>query len=252
MPSINVEENFPDHRKTMQLEDELRREPETWLVRLWCYTCRHHPETGRLSGFSADAIEKVVRWRYGAGRLVAAMVKVGFLEPIPVSEGGGFAVHDWLHWARHLAIYSERGRKGAKARWSKKAREPSEDAQVMLKHSLSNSFAVPCSESELKTDNDSVLNSAKTPEELGGLWCFIAMSARALGSDERDGGAALYLGEMHRQGLSIEAMRLEILSKDRKRTEKLWDFEKRMLPKKGGKAKVSLFTGLDKFSGRAK
>jgi len=99
--------------------------------------------------------------------------------------------------------------------------------------------------SELKTDNDSVLNSAETPEQLGALWCFFAQSARALGSDERDGNAAMYFAELHRNGLAIEAMRLEIVSDKRKRTEKLWDFEKRMSPKPNGKP--SVFTGLAEF-----
>jgi hypothetical protein len=48
----------------------------------------HHGADGRLSGYTAKQIERIVGWKSAPGRFVAAMVEAGWLEPLRTEDGG--------------------------------------------------------------------------------------------------------------------------------------------------------------------
>ena len=78
------------------------------------------------------------------------------------------------------------------------------------------------------------------PATLAALW--LSCLARAPHRDELAQDVGASLGELVRQGVSPTAVRAEILDARRRRTEKLWDLEKRLLPT-GGTRNVATSTG---------
>ena len=79
MPYLNIDLDFPEHRKTKRLVLTLGRGSEALLIRLWCYIARHHAETGRLTDYSPEEIESLAGWVGKPGRMLEAMKASGFL-----------------------------------------------------------------------------------------------------------------------------------------------------------------------------
>lgn len=117
MPSINLDLNYFDHPKTKRLVGLLGRGADVLPVRLWCTCGKHYSDSGELTGLTAQEIESQVAWWGRPGQMVAAMLKVGFLEEID----GQFVVHDWTDHASHISAYREKARKMVQARRDKKA-----------------------------------------------------------------------------------------------------------------------------------
>lgn len=113
MPSLNLDLNYFDHPKTLRLVALLGIGSDVLPVKLWAYCGRYHAEHGRLKGLSALEIESIVRWWGRPGKMIEVFLKLGFLH----EEPDGFRVHDWREHEGHLAMYHERARKAAKARW---------------------------------------------------------------------------------------------------------------------------------------
>lgn len=140
MPSLNLDLDFFDHPKTRRLVGLLGRGSEVLLLRLWCYCGRYHFRDGRLAGYSPQEIESICAWWGQAGRAIEAFVRVGFLEAMP----DGYLVHDWDQWQGHFAVYHDRAKKAASARWNKPA-NASGMLEALHKHDSSNAPAVQCS-----------------------------------------------------------------------------------------------------------
>lgn len=138
MPSINLDLDYFTHPKTKRLVRLLGRGAEVIPIKIWCFCGRHHPETGILTETSGQEIEAMVGWWGRPGEAVAAMLEIGLLELVPSpgvppiqgqakDDDKSFKVHDWLEWSGHLKRYKELGKKGAKARWTKR-KEGKDDA----------------------------------------------------------------------------------------------------------------------------
>jgi hypothetical protein len=155
MPALNLDLNYFDHRKTVRLAGLLGRGSEVLPLVLWCYCGRHHAEDGRLTGYSPQEVETIVRWRGKGGDAVDALVRVGFLDPIPPEGGGGYQVHDWLDHARHFSMYQQRAKRAADARWDKEC----------YKHATSNA------KSDAKQSQCSAMqrNAKEPPNPQGGI-----------------------------------------------------------------------------------
>lgn len=141
MPSLNLDLDFFDHPKTRRLVGLLGRGSEVLLLRLWCYCGRYHFRDGRLAGYSPQEIESICAWWGQAGRAIEAFVRVGFLEAMP----DGYLVHDWDQWQGHFAVYHDRARKAATARWNKRGGDAQAMLEALHKHNSSNAPAVQCS-----------------------------------------------------------------------------------------------------------
>lgn len=162
MPSINLEVNYFEHRKTVRLVSSLGVGTDLLPIRLWTYAAKHHKADGRLAGYLPAEIEHIMGWRGEKGLAVEALVKVGFLDPLPE---GGYQVHDWLDHAGHLAIYSERAKAASAKRWSKKAKDCPPDASsipssIASRNASSNANAVQCNA------NTVCVASAEIPPDL--------------------------------------------------------------------------------------
>lgn len=126
MPSINLDCDYFDHPKTVQLVRLLGKGAEVLPIRLWCDCGKYHYEDGRLTGYSKQEIEQRVRWWGSPGKCAAALVATGFLD---VDSDGTFVVHNFINRCGHIAAFKERGRKGAKAKWDKaRGLDPPKDA----------------------------------------------------------------------------------------------------------------------------
>ncbi len=119
MPSLNLDLDYFDHPKTRRLVGLLGRGAEVLPIKLWSYCGKFHAEDGRLAGYSPQEIESIVGWWGKEGECIAVMLREGtrFLHPLP--DGDGFQAHDWLEHQGHFAMYRERARHAAAARWGK-------------------------------------------------------------------------------------------------------------------------------------
>jgi len=134
VPYLNVDLNFREHPKTKRLAGLLGPGSESLPLWLWLYVGRIHPGTGRLEGYEDAEIEAIVGWSGTAGDFVKAMKKVEWLEPL--KDRTGYKIPDWLEHQGHLVAFKKRGKKAAKARWSK----------ACLKHNSSNAQAMQTAE----------------------------------------------------------------------------------------------------------
>ena len=113
MPYLNIDLDYFTHPKTMRLVAILGPGAAELPIRLWTYCAKHHTETGRLIGYTENEVESAAGWIGEKGKLVAAMLKLNFLEKIE----DGYRIHDWLDHAGHLAAFKKRAKSGAKERW---------------------------------------------------------------------------------------------------------------------------------------
>lgn len=114
MSYLNLDLNYFSHPKTMRLTGLLGKEAEVLPIKLWCYCGKHHCQDGKLSGYSPQEVEAVVKWWGKSGDMVTAMLKTAHIREL--SEGG-YEVVDWLEHNGHLAMFKERARKAAQERW---------------------------------------------------------------------------------------------------------------------------------------
>lgn len=115
MPYLNLDLDYFSHPKTNRLIGLLGRGSEAFPLRLWCYCGKYHTGDGRLSDYSVQEIESVLGWCGESGKLVQALLKVGFLH----KDTTGYYVHDWLEHEGHLGALKEKAKNAAKARWDK-------------------------------------------------------------------------------------------------------------------------------------
>lgn len=117
---LNLDLTYFDWPEVKRLVGLLGRGTEALPLRLWTYCGRVHCEDGRLSGYTAPEVESACGWWGESGRMVAAMLKVGFLRPLESQEG--FLVMErgevtFQEAQGHMAAYKARGRALAQARW---------------------------------------------------------------------------------------------------------------------------------------
>lgn len=116
MQYLNIDVDFFNHPKTVRFCVELGgHRAEVLPVRLWAHVAKYHSEDAFLKDYSPATIAKVLGWKEDAEKLVQALLNCGFIE----QKKGGFKVHDFNEHNGHLALYKERGRIAAAARWSK-------------------------------------------------------------------------------------------------------------------------------------
>lgn len=78
--NLDVDEDFPEHPKTLRLVAALGVDGAPWfLIRLWSWAKKYQPN-GDLSAYSAREIEIAAGWAAGDGRFFAAAVAAGFID----------------------------------------------------------------------------------------------------------------------------------------------------------------------------
>lgn len=116
MQYLNIDVDFFNHPKTVRFCCELGgHRAEVLPVRLWAHVAKYHSEDAFLKDYSPAALAKILGWKEDAEKLVQALLNCGFIE----QKKGGFIVHDFNEHNGHLALYKERGRIAAEARWNK-------------------------------------------------------------------------------------------------------------------------------------
>lgn len=119
---INLDVSYFKWPEVARLAGLLGRGTETLPLRLWAHCGEVHYEDGCLSDYTAAEVEAVVDWRGQAGKMVEAMVKVGFLRPLEGRQG--FEVmhrgaETWLDRNGHIAAYRAKGVAMARAKQEK-------------------------------------------------------------------------------------------------------------------------------------
>ncbi|MBI5192775.1 MAG: hypothetical protein HZA08_04955 [Nitrospirae bacterium] len=114
MPYLNLDLDYFNHPKTRRLIGLLGRGSEAFPLRLWCYCGKYHPGDGRLSDYSVQEIESILEFNGENGKLVEALIKVGFLH----KDSNSYYVHDWNEHSGHIAALKEKAIKAAKTRWN--------------------------------------------------------------------------------------------------------------------------------------
>ena len=114
MAFLNLDLDFFAHPKCARLVGLIGRDSEVFPLRLWAYTAKYHSVDGKLSGYSPQAIERIVQWGGQPGQCVDALAAVGFIDKIGESE---WKVHDWVDYQGHIHALKLRNKKVAKNRW---------------------------------------------------------------------------------------------------------------------------------------
>lgn len=139
MPYLNLDLDYFTHPKTIRLIGLLGRGAAELPIRLWTYCGKYHCESGNLAGHSAEEIETVAGWWGTSGKMVEAMVVVGFLKKSKKNDVE-YIINDWLDHAGHLSAFKKRAKTAAKKRWKKYA---TSIQQALLKHDSSNAPTLP-------------------------------------------------------------------------------------------------------------
>jgi len=113
LSNLNLDLDYFDHPKTKRLIGLLGRGAAELPIRIWCYCGKYHAESGNLTNYSPQEIESIAGWWGKSGEMIKAMEQVGFLE----NDGVSWRVKDWLQINGHLAMFKERAKKAALARW---------------------------------------------------------------------------------------------------------------------------------------
>lgn len=119
MPYLNLDLDWFGHRKAVRLVGLLGLGADLYPVKLWAYVGKHHPETGRLDGYTGKEIESICGWPGEPGKLIETMMlpQINLLE----QHENFFQVHDWIEHSGHLAVFKKRAKTAAKKRWARYA-----------------------------------------------------------------------------------------------------------------------------------
>ena len=113
MAYLNLDLDYFDHPKTLQLVALLGEGSDTLPLRLWAYAGKYAPRDGVIGRRSAAEVEALIRWRGESGLAARALQRVGFLS----RDSGVFKVHDWKHHQGHIWALKIKNRKVAMKRW---------------------------------------------------------------------------------------------------------------------------------------
>lgn len=137
---IRLKTSFWQHRKTMRLRAALG-ECALWLPpRLWSYAAENQPD-GDFSKYSAGELALLVGYLGDAQGMLEALQQASFMDDMKL--------HDWEEHNGYHAVFADRARKAAAARW--KDHTPSTPPQKRQerkgkeksKHRLSNATSIP-------------------------------------------------------------------------------------------------------------
>lgn len=85
---IGIDVDFPDHRKTRQLQARLQDpQADVYPLRLWLWAAKY-ARSGVIKGGPTE-LEGVVKWRGAPLKLARAMKACGFIDP------KGWRIHGW-------------------------------------------------------------------------------------------------------------------------------------------------------------
>lgn len=109
---IRVDLGFYTHRKTLRLFTKIG-ESAYWVPpRLWAYAANQQID-GEFQNYSAEEIALLIHYPGNAQAMLQALIDSGFMDVNPLR------IHDWNEYNAFHAVFSERAKKAARARWSK-------------------------------------------------------------------------------------------------------------------------------------
>jgi hypothetical protein len=158
MPELNVDLYYHEHPQTKRLVAVLGKCADIYPIRIWSYTGRLHPQTGKLEGYTDGEVEALAGWEGEPGALIAAMTheRSLFLERIH----SGFIVHNFMDRQGHLAAYSKRSKAANKARW----KNTDDEAEGILNSETRN----PKSQNKESSNGTNGTNGTNSPPGCGG------------------------------------------------------------------------------------
>lgn len=113
MPYLNVDLNYFDHPKTLQLIAILGNGAAELPLRLWAYAGKFHAKSGALGRRTVAEVESIMRWWGEPGLAVRGLQRTGFLA----RTRDGFVIHAWKEHQGHIQALKERNKKAAVNRW---------------------------------------------------------------------------------------------------------------------------------------
>jgi uncharacterized phage protein (TIGR02220 family) len=130
--------SLPTHPKALKLMRRCGDVAFYNLVRFWSFVAQNKP-TGDLGDMDLEDIEIASGWNGQCSEYAQALLELRFIEKTEF----GYRVHDWHRhngYACHAEIRSEKARKAAESRWTRRNNATS-NAQAMLQASPSNAQA---------------------------------------------------------------------------------------------------------------
>lgn len=120
--SINLDNGFFTHPKTVRLITLAGEGSEARLIQLWTYVADHRPGTGGFDDWTPEEVEVAADWKGEKGLFVDSLVSVGWIHKKEGNGKSGFFMHNWRKWQPHLVKYakvSSERKKAADTRWDK-------------------------------------------------------------------------------------------------------------------------------------
>lgn len=107
---IRVQLSFWKHRKTLRLRALIGDAAYLVPLRLWSYAAENQPD-GNFSDYSAEELAMLVAYQGDAQAMLQALQQAGWLDDM--------RIHDWEEHNAYHAVFSERAKVAAAARWDR-------------------------------------------------------------------------------------------------------------------------------------
>lgn len=189
---IRVQSSFWNHRKTLRLK-ALIGDSAFWVPpRIWSYAAENQPD-GDFSDYTSEELAMLVGYLGDAQAMLQAMHQAGFMELN--------CIHDWAEHNGYHSTFSDRAKKAAAARWSKKGKglERIGLERKGGKHCLSNAQAM--------LQAFPALQSGEIPTE----WDAFVLSRKKMGHELTRRASELILGKLaERVNDAAQALRTAI------------------------------------------
>lgn len=140
---VRLQTSFYTHRKTARLRAKLG-DDALWLVpRLWCYAAENQPD-GDFSKYESTELALLLGYNKDACVMLEALQQAEFLD--------GMKVHSWDEHNAYHAVFSDRAKKAASARWAGKDKKGKERiGKEKSKNDSSNASSINGNSSEVLT-----------------------------------------------------------------------------------------------------
>jgi hypothetical protein len=110
---VRVNTSFYGHIKTIKLRAKLGNDAFWIPPRIWALAAEQRPN-GEFEGISPEELAIMLGYVGDASGMLQALLQAGFMDSDPLR------IHDWAEYNGYHAVYAERARVAAKARWAKK------------------------------------------------------------------------------------------------------------------------------------
>lgn len=129
MAWLKVDQTLKDHRKILDVADELEIQPPYLmglLISFWLWALDNAP-SGNLEGITPRMIARAAQWDGPAEKFTAALIRAGWLDE---KDDGTLEIHDWYEYTGKLTEKRKNDRERLQ-KWRENRKEQSQDETLL-------------------------------------------------------------------------------------------------------------------------